>query len=130
MTKDKILQDVSNKFRYTDNLFDLNDYMKTTYNHDIFNDISYGEILRGAWESNSHGNIIYNVPCEKYEYRRADGSIIVRDEVDIMIEFFLDIESFKRLNKLYEEDEIIFWLYDWKKEFKDAKFFITNVKEF
>lgn len=32
MTKDKILQDVSNKFRYKDNLFDLNDYMKTTYN--------------------------------------------------------------------------------------------------
>ncbi|MFR3241288.1 MAG: hypothetical protein ACLTXK_07390 [Megamonas funiformis] len=128
MTKDKILQDVSNKFRYTDNLFDLNDYMKTTYNHDIFNDISYGEILESILD-NAYGNLIYNAPCEKYEYRRADGSIIVCNEVDIVIEFFLDIESFKRLCKLYEEDEIIFWLYDWKKEFKDAKFFITNVKE-
>lgn len=129
MTKDKILQDVSNKFRYTDNLFDLNDYMKTTYNHDIFNDISYGEILESILD-NAYGNLIYNAPCEKYEYRCADGSVIVRDEVDIMIEFFLDIESFKRLNNLYKEDEIIFWLYDWKKEFKDAKFFITNVKDF
>lgn len=129
MTKDKILQDVLNKFRYTDNLFDLNDYMKTTYNHDIFNDISYGEILESTLD-NAYGNLIYNAPCEKYEYRRADGSVIVRDEVDIMVEFFLDIESFKRLGKLYEEDEIIFWLYDWEKEFKDAKFFITNVKEF
>lgn len=129
MTKDKILQDVSNKFRYKDNLFDLNDYMKTTYNHDIFNDMSYGEILESILD-NAYGNLIYNAPCEKYEYRRADGSVIVRDEVDIMIEFFLDIESFKKLNNLYKEDEIIFWLYDWKKEFKDAKFFITNVKEF
>ena len=129
MTKDKILQDVSNKFRYTDNLFDLNDYMKTTYNHDIFNDISYGEILESILD-NAYGNLIYNAPCEKYEYRRADGSIIVCNEVDIVIEFFLDIESFKRLCKLYEEDEIIFWLYDWKKEFKDAKSFITNVKDF
>ena len=129
MTKDKILQDVSNKFRYTDNLFDLNDYMKATYNHDIFNDISYGEILESILD-NAYGNLIYNAPCEKYEYRCADGSVIVRDEVDIMIEFFLDIESFKRLCKLYEEDEIIFWLYDWKKEFKDTKFFITNVKDF
>lgn len=129
MTKDKILQDVSNKFRYKDNLFDLNDYMKTTYNHDIFNDMSYGEILESILD-NAYGNLIYNAPCEKYEYRCADGSVIVRDEVDIMIEFFLDIESFKRLNNLYKEDEIIFWLYDWKKEFKDTKFFITNVKEF
>lgn len=129
MTKDKILQDVSNKFRYKDNLFDLNDYMKTTYNHDIFNDMSYGEILESILD-NAYGNLIYNAPCEKYEYRCADGSVIVRDEVDIMIEFFLDIESFKRLNNLYKEDKIIFWLYDWKKEFKDAKFFITNVKEF
>ena len=129
MTKEEILQDVSNKFRYTDNLFDLNDYMKATYNHDIFNDISYGEILESILD-NAYGNLIYNAPCEKYEYRRADGSIIVCNEVDIMIEFFLDIESFKRLNNLYKEDEIIFWLYDWEKEFKDAKFFITNVKEF
>lgn len=91
--------------------------------------MSYGEILESILD-NAYGNLIYNAPCEKYEYRRADGSVIVRNEVDIMIEFFLDIESFKRLNNLYKEDEIIFWLYDWEKEFKDAKFFITNVKEF